>query len=289
MIGFINAVASLSHRRVIGGSIVLVVVIGAGDYMTGPNLSFSVFYLIPVFFSGAAGRLAGTAIAAGAATVWGIVDIARRTTPYEHLAIAEWNVFARLVVLWLVATLVSALVARLAIERSHSRTDPLTKLANARAFYETTEAALLGMRRNRRPMTVAYVDLDDFKAVNDSHGHFSGDALLAVVADAMSGTVRQTDHVARLGGDEFAVLLPETQLHDARTQLHRLHAGLTAAVAAGGWAVGFSIGAVTFEDVPASVDQMVNAADHVMYKVKRSAKNTVRCEPAFAPVAVPAA
>src|SRR5207247_8805845 len=88
--------------------------------------------------------------------------------------------------------------------------DPLTSVLNARAFSHELAQELSRNRRYGRPLALIYLDLDDFKSVNDAHGHATGDAVLRLVADAMRGAVRQADVVGRLGGDEFAGLMPET-------------------------------------------------------------------------------
>ena len=95
----------------------LVGLIGAGDYLTGPDASFAVVYLVPVFLAATAGRATSRAIAAAAAGTWSGIEFVFRTGPYANPLVPAWNVVARFLVLWLVATLVSALAAKLADER----------------------------------------------------------------------------------------------------------------------------------------------------------------------------
>lgn len=277
LIGLVDVLASLSARKLVGGAVVLVAVIAVGDYVTGAELSFSAFYLVPVFFCAPAGRFAGATVALVAAASWTIIDMATRIVPYEQVLIPVWNVVIRFLVLALVVALVAALKDRLTLERTLSRTDPLTQVANTRAFGQATQTELHRMARSHRPLTVAYIDVDEFKAINDVHGHSAGDEFLTIAANTMTANTRETDFVARLGGDEFALLLPETQLGDALDLLIRLHTSLQTATAK--WASGFSIGAVTFASPPDSVDAIIRAADRVMYDVKRTGKNTVVCKP----------
>src|SRR2546428_3829832 len=88
--------------------------------------------------------------------------------------------------------------------------DQLTNVLNARAFSDRLSQELDRNRRYPRPLALLYMDLDDFKVINDTHGHQTGDAVLRLVADAMRSSGRQADAVGRLGGDEFAALMPET-------------------------------------------------------------------------------
>jgi diguanylate cyclase (GGDEF)-like protein len=181
--------------------------------------------------------------------------------------------------------------ARLEGEQQLARTDALTQVANRRAFIEAAELELERARRSSRPLTLAYVDCDDFKHINDTLGHAEGDALLVVVAQTLRGSTRAVDAVARLGGDEFGLLLPETDGPTAQALLTRLRDTLLQAMADHAWPVGFSCGAATFAVPAASVDQMMARADELMYEAKRSAKGSMRLAVVGAPVpreAIPA-
>ena len=107
-------------------------------------------------------------------------------------------------------------------ERAISRTDGLTGLLNGRGFYEAAAVELARSSRYRHPLTLAYVDLDDFKEINDRLGHARGDAVLVAVAHALRRACRSTDLVGRLGGDEFVVLFPETDRDAAEAALVKL-------------------------------------------------------------------
>lgn len=133
-------------------------------------------------------------------------------------------------------------------------------------------------RRTGRPMTVAYIDLDDFKGVNDRLGHPAGDDLLRRIAASLTKSIRRIDVVARLGGDEFTILLPETTEPEARAVLARAEKSIGATTKADRFPVTASIGAVTFSRPPISVDEVVSRADRTMYKVKQRGKNQVIIE-----------
>jgi diguanylate cyclase (GGDEF)-like protein len=109
-----------------------------------------------------------------------------------------------------------------------AQTDPLTGLANRRSLIEHLEREFVRARRYHRPLSLLYLDLDGFKAVNDLHGHMFGDEILRGTARCMQVILRSTDLLARMGGDEFAVLLPETTIEGAQNVAHKLRKALTA-------------------------------------------------------------
>jgi len=166
---------------------------------------------------------------------------------------------------------------KLALEREKddARIDFLTRIPNRRAFYEIAAAEATRARRYKRPLTIAYLDLDNFKNVNDSSGHEVGDELLVEVAATIRSNLRSTDTVARLGGDEFAMLLPETSPASGAMVIHKLFEKLQASIRQKDWPVTCSIGVVSFEHPPESVDDMVRQADEAMYSAKVQGKNSV--------------
>jgi diguanylate cyclase (GGDEF)-like protein len=162
-------------------------------------------------------------------------------------------------------------------ERALSRTDGLTGLLNGRGFYEAAAVELARSSRYRHPLTIAYVDLDDFKAVNDRFGHARGDAVLVAVARALRRACRSTDLVGRLGGDEFVVLFPETGREAAEAALVKLRSRVQDAGSQDGATVTASVGSVSFAQAPTDVEVLVHEADTAMYAVKASGKNALRC------------
>lgn len=257
-------------------SLALVVCVALGDDVTGPEVSFTVLYLGPIgFATWFAGLGAGAALSVIAALGATVSDVVSRSVPLAH-AIQIWNLSVQLSVFLALAFLLHALKTRLEAEQLLARTDPLTLLANRRAFVESAAMELERSRRTRQPVTVAYVDIDDFKSVNDRLGHSEGDALLSAVAATLRGGTRAVDSVARLGGDEFGLLLVDTDEETAVGLLERLHAALFAVVRESAWGVTFSVGAVTFQTPPFSVDEMIGRADQLMYDRKRGGKNGIR-------------
>jgi len=152
--------------------------------------------------------------------------------------------------------------------------DPLTNALNARAFSHELAQELSRNRRYGRPLALIYLDLDDFKSVNDAHGHATGDAVLRLVADAMRGAVRQADVVGRLGGDEFGVLMPETDGDVAHAAATRLGTSIRT-VFRGTPSVTASIGVVAVSGTEAGTDELLRKADQAMYAAKRGGKDRV--------------
>ena len=181
----------------------------------------------------------------------------------------------------LIALLVGHLAHHIEIERKLSRQDSLTDLHNARSFHEMAELLLAGARRSSRPLTLAYLDLDNFKQVNDHHGHMEGDRALIEVARVLRQELRESDVAARLGGDEFAVLLPDTGESAAEVALERLRRHIVAAMRARNWPITTSMGAVAFHSAPASVAEAVHRADELMYRVKAIGKDRLMVESVF--------
>ena len=160
-------------------------------------------------------------------------------------------------------------------ERSLSRLDSLTHIANRRGLVESATAALNSAKRHHTAISLAYIDLDDFKQLNDVLGHAVGDKVLRVTAMSIRAALRPTDLVARIGGDEFAILLPEAPKAVAESVISRVRTTLGEAMGEHSWSVTFSIGIVTFLGAPRSVSEMLEKGDQVMYRVKSAGKNRI--------------
>ena len=273
----LEAVGRIRSMSVVLASLAALSLVGIGDYITGADISFSAFYLLPVVLSASsAGRRIGLPIAVTTSLLWFAADFHGRPQPYETLLVPIWNAGVRFLVFVLVVALLDALKASIVHERALSREDSLSGLPNSRAFYEVAELERRRLARSGEPLTLAYLDIDDFKLVNDNLGHSAGDEVLRATARTLQSAVRDVDLVGRLGGDEFAILLPNTPTDGADVVLGRLHEALQRDAAIHGWPIGYSIGSVTYTAAPASVDLMVSRSDRLMYEVKRAGKNAVR-------------
>jgi diguanylate cyclase (GGDEF)-like protein len=266
-----------SARVVLAGSVVLVLVVAYVDYATGIELRVFPLYFLPVLAVALRfGRGPGLAAAAACAVAWALSN---------HLAgmrVGRTDIFALNVLVMAVAFASVALLGAaqrrfLERERALSRTDSLTGVLNGRGFYEAAAVELARSARYRHPVTLAYVDLDDFKAVNDRLGHARGDAVLVAVAHALRRACRSTDVVGRLGGDEFVVLLPETDRAAAEAALGKLRSRTQEAASQGEARMTASIGSVSWATPPADVETLVREADQAMYAAKAAGKDALRC------------
>jgi diguanylate cyclase (GGDEF)-like protein len=153
--------------------------------------------------------------------------------------------------------------------------DPLTGLANRALFLDHIEGAFHRAARAGNLVFLLYLDLDEFKKVNDTFGHAAGDELLVQVADRLNNCVRATDTVARLGGDEFAILLEQTaSLPSAQIVAQRVvdSIGEPFPLATGVAEIGASVGIAFSDAFGQSTSQLVKSADSAMYTAKRSGK-----------------
>jgi diguanylate cyclase (GGDEF)-like protein len=256
-------------------SLLLIASIAAIDHATGYELSFSIFYLIPVGISAwYGGKTLGLPICVLSAAAWLAVDYLA-LQQYSHAAIPFWNAGVRFGFFTIVAYLLNRLRTNHDYQSSLAQQDGLTGLLNARAFRQRCVSLTQLASRHGHPIVVAYLDLDDFKRVNDTLGHSRGDEVLKAVASTLVNRLRGSDVVGRLGGDEFAVILPETDIDNARGLIAELREKLVALAERHRWPIGFSIGVAVFEAPPANPDDAIHFADELMYRVKAEGKNSI--------------
>ena len=258
-------------------SLVLIGCLGLLDYWTGPDLSVSIFYLLPIGLTAwlLGGRWA-MVMSAIAMLSWLWADVT-----YGELQqgfVPYWNALIRFGYFVIISYLFAFIRGRLEQERILSRTDPLTGAMNKLAFGEFAQNELNRIKRYKHPLSLAYIDLDNFKVVNDTWGHKTGDKLLVTVVETLQDVMRKTDLVARLGGDEFVVVMIETKPAEARRAFVKAQESLLAAMKKHEWPVTFSIGIVTFLEPPETVEALLHAADTLMYRAKRRGKNRVSYE-----------
>ena len=157
-------------------------------------------------------------------------------------------------------------------------TDPLTQLENRRVIYEHLEREFARARRYNHPLAVFMLDIDHFKAVNDSHGHQVGDEVIKLVADVLRASTRETDMIGRYGGEEFLVLAPETGADAALVAAERIRGAVQQRTASHPDLprCTISIGIATTEAVEAAhFEDLIHLADEALYEAKKGGRN--RC------------
>lgn len=265
--------SKLSHTQITICALLLVALVGIVDGLADYQMSFLLLYLIPVVIATwYTSKETGItiALAASLAALW--ADLG--TWPFErHYLIVLWSVITRFGSFLLVATLVDMLRVRLELEQQLARVDALTGSLNRHAFMEQLQYNLDLAAREKLPFTLAYIDVDNFKAINDTHGHHGGDRVLRIIASTLKEFSRRTDLVARLGGDEFAVLFPDTDQEGAKRIIAKAKNSFDAAFHDTRPIVTCSTGVVTFLSAPASAADAIKTADLLMYEVKKSGKN----------------
>jgi diguanylate cyclase (GGDEF)-like protein len=270
--------AHAPRAGVVVASWVVLGLLAIADYSSHQLVAFDDFYLVPIaVVAWYAGRGPGATTALLATVAWAI-DNARAAGFAEHPIMQSWSVVSRLGFFAVVTLLVAALKQHLDAERRLARVDSLTGVANRRGFEEAAFRETRRCQRYGKPFSIAYLDVDDFKRINDDYGHRVGDELLACLASTLRRHTRASDTVGRIGGDEFVVLLPETAPPQARRVVEKLREELGTAACARALPVTFSVGVVTFVQSPSNVEEMLSRVDQVMYDVKRSHKDSVLFE-----------
>lgn len=253
----------------------LLVLVGLLDYLVGYEVGFALFYLFPVMLSTwAAGRWAGIGAATICALLWLVADFAAGQ-PYREPLSPFLNATMRLGIFLLVAHLVMVIKNVVEFERKNSRTDHLTGIANRRAFMEALGQERIRSTRFRHTFSLVYIDIDNFKKLNDNMGHRAGDEALCVVVEILKQSIRSVDLVGRIGGDEFAILLPECGRGAAAEVVTRCFAAISRETRARDWPIGLSVGVGIFKCDDRSAEEMLACADGAMYQSKSSGKNRI--------------
>lgn len=257
--------------------IAAIVLLGIADYLTGNEITFSLFYLAPiVLVTWTVSRNVGLIASFLSALTLLVAEIAAAQA-YSHPIVYGWNTFFRAAFYVIVTYLMAELQKARREEQLAARTDFVSGAANARYFHELLQLEINRIRRYPHPITMVYLDIDNFKMVNDLFGHLIGDEVLRFMASELKSQLRKTDIIARLGGDEFALLLPSTRESEAQVVVSKVQTHLTQVMRERNWPVTFSIGVVTCVAPPYSAEQLISMADELMYKVKNSTKNGFYC------------
>lgn len=255
--------------------ILMVLFLGFTDYISGYEMSFSIFYLIPIsfviFFSSFRYGAVMSVIAAG---TWLAAD-QLSGNKYSNVFIPYWNAMMRLGYFLLHSFIISKLLDEIKKIKEISTRDSLTGLPNWRFFEEYTSKELQKAKRTKLPFTLCYIDLDNFKQINDTLGHNAGNDLLQIISEIINKNIRPGDIAARIGGDEFVVFLAEVDYEKSHNVLLRIKDNVITTMKSNNWLVTLSMGAITYHLALSQIDVMVKQVDELMYSVKKEGKNNL--------------
>jgi diguanylate cyclase (GGDEF)-like protein len=243
-------------------------VIGLGfviDLATGRDLSLSLVYVAGVALMVWAGSVRVGVLGAVGASVAVFVDGVRNSV---GTGTALTNAVTAFVLLLATVAIVDYMHSRMVREADRARFDPLTGLCNRRACEERCAVEIARLQRRAGSLSVAFLDFDGLKQINDVRGHAAGDAALVHVARSAQAVLRPTDLLSRIGGDEFVLLLPDTDYDEATAVIRRIQGRL--AEADFGEPASVTAGLVTWRSAPQSIEEMFVEADALMYSAKRT-------------------
>ena len=270
-----DILAQLNKTQIFGVCFITLLLVTVIDHLAGPQVTTAIFYLIPV---GIAARYLSKNcflwIAFVTVLTWAISDISSGVE-YSSGMIPLWNFVMRSGLFVLVGYLIHSLQETAKYYEKLAQVDELSGLLNRRGFLVRVEEELVRARRCKRPFSIAYIDLDNFKQVNDTYGHKAGDELLRNVAESLKTYLRATDHVARVGGDEFTVLMVETNQAEAKKAFEKCSQALNQKLLIENVGVTASVGVVTYTKFDVSLAELLEKADQWMYRVKKHGKNRV--------------
>lgn len=246
----------------------------ASHYGLPSHISLDVLYCLPIIQAarmssirdliGHSDSNIATYIGTSIALAWSATELAI-AWPDFPLASAMFNVFTRSIVL----TLVGRMALKLWRANSLAKRDPLTNLFNRRGLFEQMEAERTRSARSGKPFSLLYLDIDNFKALNDQHGHEAGDDALREVANLLRTCSREIDVPARIGGDEFVLLLPNTASQHCDILINRIKDSTREYFYGKGWPIAVSVGQTTSKGREHGMELLIQAADRSMYEAKR--------------------
>jgi diguanylate cyclase (GGDEF)-like protein len=271
----IATLEKLSRKAVFSISLFLVFILGISQYLMHGAINLDPVYILPVIISSWYGsKLSGIWVSLFSVLVLGVIEWGFWQ---GSLQITERLVFigSHLATFLLAALIVTYFSITHRIEVDAADTDTLTGVHSVRSLQVELNNVLLRSKRYNRAFSLAYIDIDNFKKINDLHGHSTGDNLLKEVANCLVSSLRVTDIIARIGGDEYVCVLQETGQEEARSAFAKVIDLLDKKMKIHGWPVSFSVGVVTFQKLPEDINAAMTIADKLMYSVKNDKKNAV--------------
>jgi diguanylate cyclase (GGDEF)-like protein len=254
-------------------STLMLVAVALADYLTHVELTLSPWYAFPCFLMDwRIGRRPALAYALFATVLQLLIGMtAAHDYPNRYYLVGDLvlNLAFCLVLIWIIAKL------RLALEMESilSRSDFLTQLANRDSMLDGLEKEIQRCGRQENSLTVAMIDLDNFKRFNEKRGHSVGDLLLAAMAELLRNHFRSTDIVARTGDDEFMLILPTRSADIIEAKLQALRKDLESLFMVRGWDVTFGMAAIVFVQPSVTGEQVMLEIQQLMHEIKQRGAN----------------
>lgn len=263
----------------------LLLIVAIVDHWLLPKFSLELFYIFPIILFVSEGKWYGLFFSFVAAFL--AKTITQNEEGFWELGITGgyWNLFT-LIGFYLTVALLAFIVNLFYDQMTAlSQQDTQTGLLNQKAFLAVLSTEQNRSERLAKVLSVVYLDLDNFKAINDSCGHAFGDVIIQFVGDVLKTLLRDYDDSARMGGDEFALLLPETNSINAQQIVQRLQTIFSEIQMSefdneikekmSSFPATFSVGIVTYHTPKLSAEEILQAADQQMYEAKKKGKNKI--------------
>jgi diguanylate cyclase (GGDEF)-like protein len=263
---------SLSFHGTVG--LILLTVIGLVDYWTGFELRLDVFYLIPIWYATwFIGKKTGLFFSGLSVATSAVTDFLAGKD-YLHYTTEIWNIIIPLAFFVIVTLLFSKLIYLTERLEQQATTDALTGIGNRTKLHAFLDGEMQRARRYDTPLSIILFDVDNFKKINDQHGHAIGDAVLKNICTVVSTVIRGTDFFARWGGEEFIVVATNTAAESACTLAEKLRQSIQDCPFSpvGPVTCSFGVAQLGGEYI---MHALIKRADDALYRAKGGGKNRV--------------
>jgi diguanylate cyclase (GGDEF)-like protein len=254
----------------------LVLLIFWGTHLVGPLTPFTHFYIVPIIIAGLFLDITSAFFATILVTVLGtpfLQEAEANFTPFQ----LWFNLFSDASIFFTILLLTTHLKKVLKELEVQTNYDFLTNACSSRFFIEVSNIELAKSFRDKQPAVVVFIDLDNFKQVNDKYGHQFGDSLLINIVKSIKEILRQNDLLGRMAGDEFAILIQDTSKDQADFIISRIKDNLINSIDHFNTELTFSFGVVIYKaDRKINIESLLALADSAMHAVKQNAKTSIK-------------
>lgn len=236
---------------------------------------FSAFYILPIIIaSWYVGLKSGLFLATFCLAEYSFLFIYYQVETF-NLSVYLISFIPKMVVYFFIVFILVRLKKSLKAERQLARIDSLTRIGNRKSLFERVELEMNNLRRYNKIFALVFIDIDDFKKINDTSGHIEGDRILKTFANRVNDTIRKNDALFRVGGDEFILILPQTNLEQSKIVMSKIKASLSEPDIQSKQFPTVSAGVGIFTVYIENIEDVVLYVDKLMYKVKKTGKNNV--------------